>query len=327
MLRSSHDGMDSTNPITSTEAPGGSDVEPYPNVVARPPLCCREIASEDLHKVIALLKKGFPHHGDKYWTHLIKRLSERRAPAGFPKYGWLLERDAVPVGVILQIFSSTVVDEKPQIRCNFSSLYVEPAFRAYTTMLVSRAMRYRDVTYINISPAHHTLPFVTAKGYQPYSSGLFVALTAIGRRSQDVSIVPIETEAGSDHNLRESEERLLLDHANYGCISVVVRSEGRSYPFVFAPYRAPARFARIPFAHLVYCSDLHDFIQFAGPLGRFLAKRRLPLVVLNSNRPIPGLLGAYIAGRPKYFKGPHPPHLGDLAYSELALSAAPGFNY
>ena len=31
------------------------------------------------------------------------------------------------------------------------------------------------------------------------------------------------------------------------------------------------------------------------------------------------LVGKYLDARPKYFKGPHRPRLGDLAYSELAM--------
>jgi len=43
------------------------------------------------------------------------------------------------------------------------------------------------------------------------------------------------------------------------------------------------------------------------------------LVFLDSNGPIHGLIGAYFDKRPKYFKGPEEPHLGDLAHTELAM--------
>jgi hypothetical protein len=75
----------------------------------------------------------------------------------------------------------------------------------------------------------------------------------------------------------------------------------------------------VPYAQLVYCRDLTNFVQFAGALGRFLAWRGLPLVFLDSNGPIHGLIGTYFDKRPKYFKGSEEPHLGDLAYTELAM--------
>jgi hypothetical protein len=42
--------------------------------------------------------------------------------------------------------------------------------------------------------------------------------------------------------------------------------------------------------------------------------------MLDANGAIGGLVGRYFDGiMPKYFKGPRPPRLGDLAYTEAAL--------
>jgi hypothetical protein len=76
----------------------------------------------------------------------------------------------------------------------------------------------------------------------------------------------------------------------------------------------------IPCAQLIYCSDIGDFVRFAGPVGRRLARHGSPLVIVDANAPIPGLLGWYSRGNmPKYFKGPQRPRLGDLAYTEHAV--------
>ena len=76
---------------------------------------------------------------------------------------------------------------------------------------------------------------------------------------------------------------------------------------------------RRPCAQIIYCRDVGDFIRLAGPIGRFLAPRGLPLVIVDANGPIPGLIGTYHRDRPKYFKGLLRPRLGDLAYTEYAL--------
>ena len=52
-------------------------------------------------------------------------------------------------------------------RCNLSSWYVEPSFRAYAPLLVSQALRHKHVTYLNVSPAPHTLPIIEAQGFRP----------------------------------------------------------------------------------------------------------------------------------------------------------------
>jgi hypothetical protein len=76
----------------------------------------------------------------------------------------------------------------------------------------------------------------------------------------------------------------------------------------------------MPCAQLIYCGDIGDFVRFAGPIGRYLARRGKPLVIIDSNGAIPGLVGTFRPGSmTKYFKGPQRPRLGDLAYSEYAV--------
>jgi hypothetical protein len=43
-------------------------------------------------------------------------------------------------------------------------------------MLVSRALRHKDVTYVNVSPAPHTRPIIEAQGFARYCDGIFVAV-------------------------------------------------------------------------------------------------------------------------------------------------------
>jgi hypothetical protein len=76
----------------------------------------------------------------------------------------------------------------------------------------------------------------------------------------------------------------------------------------------------VPCAQLIYCRDVSDIVRFAGPIGRFLARRGRPFVVIDANGPIEGLIGRYFDNTmPKFFRGPVRPRLGDLAFTETAL--------
>jgi hypothetical protein len=91
----------------------------------------------------------------------------------------------------------------------------------------------------------------------------------------------------------------------------------RAYPFVFRPRMVKGIVAC---TQLVYCHDIESFVRFTRPLGRYLMLRGRPLVIIDANGPIPGLVGKYLDGRmPKYFKGPDQPRIGDLAYTEAAM--------
>jgi hypothetical protein len=277
----------------------------------------RQISDSDLEGVVNLLTKGFAIRASDYWRRALDTLGSHPTPAGFPKYGYLLEDRGVPVGVILLIFSSMPGVSVSRTRCNVSSWYVEPAYRAQASLLISQAVKHKDVTYVNISPAMHTRPIVEAQGFSRYSSGQFVTIPALARLPDviDADVLTAGTLSGAAVDPYERE--LLSIHQAHGCLSLWAVTPKGAHPFVFMPRMVKGV---IPCAQLVYCRELADFIRLARPLGRYLVKRRRPVVIIDSNGPIAGLSGVYFDEKsPKYFKGPHQPIAGDLAYTEAVM--------
>jgi hypothetical protein len=285
-----------------------------PQATKRLPVRCRQIGETDLDAVVDLLVEGFPSHTRAHWVEAMQRLTAHDTPAGYAKYGYLLECDGVVVGIVLLIFSK--IDDKAYVRCSVSSWYVRPPFRGYAALLASHAHRHREVVYSNMTPAPHTRPILAAQGYRLYCAGGFVAVPFLNGQSAEarVELAGPWTEPGPD--LTAAEIKRLLDHAGFGCLSVVVDSAEGRLPFVFLPRRRLG----IPYAYLAYCRDQVDFVRFAGILGRFLMRRRLPLVIVDADGPIAGLIGKYTRrAPPKYFKGPDPPRHGDWLYSERTM--------
>lgn len=276
---------------------------------------CREIDSADIVPLVDLLTRGFYPSRREDWVQRLQRLAQHPTPAGLPKYGYVLECDNALVGASLVICTSVLVNAKTSIRCNDSSWYVEPEFRSYGSMLASHGRGNKSITYFNVTPDPRTLPILEAQGYVRYSSGQFAALPALSA-APGRSVQLVAGCRNLDNYVPPADVELLTAHESYGCIIVTCTSEGTAYPFVFVPRR---KLGFIPHVRLIYCRDVSDFLRFARPLGRFLARRNFFLAVLDSNGPVPGLVGAYFAGHPKYFKGPDRPRLGDLAYSELAM--------
>jgi hypothetical protein len=283
-----------------------------------PGIRCRQIAEADVPAVTALLARGFPARDHQFWQAALDQLRRHEPPPGLPKYGYLLESDGIPVGAIILICSTMRSGDTLAPRCNLSSWYVEPAFRAYASLLISRALAHKDVTYLNVSPAPHTWPIIEAQGFSRYCEGVFVCLPTLnglfgGSGGVEVFDARSRPAMGSD----PFDQEILSQHAAHGCVSLWCTSAEGAYPFVFRP-----RLARkvIPCAQLIYCRDMADFVRFAGPIGRFLARRGRPIVIVDANAAVPGLFGVYRPGSmPKYFKGPQRPRLGDLAYTEYAV--------
>lgn len=278
---------------------------------------CRHIDDEDVAGLINILKKGFgAQRSCRFWARLFQRLAQHQTPAGLPRFGHMLESQGRPVGVILQISSTVQTGHEAFLRCNVSSWYVEPEFQSYGSLLISKAIRRKDVTYLNISPAPHTYPILEAQGYSRYTNGLFVALPLLSRAPPEpVRIMP--DDGNADAAIAEFDRDLVQSHTDYGCVSLWCATSQGVQPFVFV--RRVVR-GVMPCFQLVYCRDIDGFVRFSRPLGRYLAGKGRPLVMIDANGPVRGLVGRYFdAVRPKYFKGPKPPRLGDLSYTEAAM--------
>ena len=230
-----------------------------------------------------------------------------------------MESDGKPVGAILMTYSPTVVGGEPRVRGNGAFWYVEPEFRSLASMLFSKACSHRDVTYLNLSPGLQTLGILDAQRYMPYITGEFKALPALRLKAMGAEVHALPARAGNVKGLTPFETELLRDHIDFGCIALICRAKGQTHPFIFEQRRRPG-ILKITYARLVYCRSIEDFVQCAGPVGRFLAMRGMPIVCIDSNGRIPGLFGKFFRARtPKYFKGPHAPRLGDFAYTERVM--------
>jgi len=282
-----------------------------------PAIRCRQITDADVASVTALLTRGFPSRLEQFWRRALQQLGSRQPPSGLPQYGYLLESGDAPVGAILLICSEMRSGDKLVRRCNLSSWYVEPAFRSYAPLLVSRALSHKDVTYLNISPARHTRPIIEAQGFSRYSDGVFVAVPMLNGLFGASGAKVFDAQRQPTVRFESFEQEILQQHAAHGCTSLWCATSERAYPFVFRPRLAKNL---IPYTQMIYCREIDDFVRYAGPIGRFLALRGNPFVILDAAGPIPGLVGMFRSGSmPKYFKGPQKPRLGDLAYTEYAV--------
>ena len=286
-----------------------------------PKVRCRQIVENDLGAVAELLATGFPDRTRKYWTRGLARMAARAEIENCPRFGYVLDADGAIVGAILLIFTDFGDDAAARIRCNISSWYVAPDYRAHAAQLSATALKLKHVTYLNISPAEHTWPLLTAQGYQRYSEGQFACLPWLGRRPAraSVHVAPARWRARSFETLPECG--LLAAHAEAGCLSLVCDSAEGCDPFILAPRKIA--YSPVRMMQLIYCRDTADFARCAGALGGFLLKQGVGAVILDANAPVPGLIGKYFKGRqPKYFKGGERPRLNDLTFTETVLFGA-----
>ena len=291
---------------------------------ARAKVRCRTIEDDDLDAVVRLLRVGFPDRSEAYWRTGLERHRSQPLPDDVPRYGYVLERDGAIVGVLLALYRTVTDEAGTHLRCNLSSWYVLPEFRALGTLLDGFAMRDRRVTYTNVSPAPQTWRMHEARGFKPVCSGqmLVMPLFAGFGRGRRVRAATPE----SLRLLPEPEARLVADHIAYGCIGLVCSEGDRAWAVLFQRRAiklrpGETRWPRLPCLQLVYRSTALDLPTFLGAIGRHLLLRHaMPWFVLDAVGKLPGLAGHFFDGRaPKYARGPNPPATGDLTYTEVVL--------
>jgi hypothetical protein len=280
---------------------------------------CREIGIADLDAVADLLTRGFVWRSRDYWTAGLRRMSLRKMPEGFPRFGYMLDHEGTPVGALLLIYTAREDGGGIAIRCNLTSWCVEPAFRTYASMLTKVAQRHEHVTYVNISPAHWTWPTIEAQGFRAYCVGLFFSFPALSPPAKGMLVDIVRQETEAVDGISEVDRALLARHAAWGCLSLVCRSaDGRGFPFVLQPMRI--RRIAVPAMRLIYCPDVADYVACAGAIGRFLLRRGWISVALDANGRIKDLVGLNREARGRrYFKGPQCPRLADLSDTELVI--------
>jgi hypothetical protein len=250
----------------------------------------------------------------------LQRQALRPVPEGYPRFGYMLDHEGLPVGVLLLLYTTREHDGETAIRCNLSSWYVEPGFRNYAPMLTKIAQRHKEVTYLNISPAVWTWPIIETQGFKAYCRGLFFSLPVLSRPLPEAKIEIVSPAATSIDGIGECDAEVLMRHAQYHCLSIVCRTAVGAFPFVLQPLRIRKGWIAPPAMQLIYCRDVAEYVACAGTIGRFLLRHGKISVVLDANGRIPELAGIYTEARGrKYFKGPHPPRLADLTDTELVL--------
>lgn len=261
---------------------------------------CRAITHADLPGLADLLVRGFPNAAHAYWTEGFARWTHIPVIEDMPRYGYMLDDGTGPVGVVLVIASR----RGEQVIANLSSWYVEPRWRAHSTLLVSLATKLKHVTYLNASPAPHTWDTLRAQGFAPYNLGRSIVFALPGGGHV------------SDHIPDDlPEARLLRDHRAMGQTAVTVERDGIVSPFVFQPRRIDR--PPMPVMDVTFTRGPDDFRRCAPALARhFLPRGRLGFLIDGKQ---PGF-SRYVEGKdPRYFKGPHRPILGDLAYTEKVI--------
>src|ERR1700683_798571 len=150
---------------------------------------CRLIADDIMDQVVDCLERGFPERSRTYWVDALDCMSKRAPIKDYPRYGYALVAKSRIVGVILMLFSRREGGKaEGDIRCNLSSWCVDKEYRSCALSLHMLAVKYKEVTYLNVSPAVHTRATIEALGFRRYTGGQIFFAPILSRPQRNVRV-------------------------------------------------------------------------------------------------------------------------------------------
>lgn len=283
---------------------------------AREKVRCRLITGDDLAALTDLLCEGFSGRSRNVWEAGFAHMAARQTAEGAPRYGYCLDAGGRLVGAILLIVSTRIIDGIPSAFTNVASWYVSKNYRAYAQLLVSIALRNKETTYTNVSPAPHTWAIVENQGYTRYCGGLFFAFGMLTPPAAGARIVDFDCQ----RHAHVPEFDLLQRHREMGCTTVVAEESHATMGFIFRRYNIRGGRFPMPAMLTIHAPQAGELKRLAGNLSRHFLRHAAPVIVFDADRPVDGLKGLYTEARGrKYFKGPHKPNHCQLADSEYAI--------
>jgi hypothetical protein len=210
----------------------------------------------------------------------------------YPRYGYCAEIDGRIVASIFTIFSRVEGRVFCQLIHWASSV---PVLLGH--MLAKRALSHPDVTYLVQAHTPDVEAMLRAQRYERFSSGRHVAPFVPGLKTGTIV---------------QNAGPLLNKHRAWNCLSFTCDDA----PFIFLPRRVRG----IRFARLIYCRSLDELRSQWRALSRHLLARGYLFCQIDSDGPVEGIAGRFVAGWPKYWQGAGPePRAECLPYSARVL--------
>lgn len=271
----------------------------------------RPMRTDDIPGAIAVMAETFARRTKPYFAAGFERLSQREIPESFERFGYVIDDDGIR-GAVLAIPSRHDYGSAAQVFVNISTWCVSRSHRGPAAKeLYAMAAARDDAVITNLSAAKHTIKTIKSLGFVPWTQGQFIALAA--RRSKRGRIMNLENAVKA--GLPDHQAAILRDHANLGCLTPVLESDGRLLPLVILKRRVQRY---LPAGQLIYCEDREWLLDRCGPLIRWLRLRGLPGLIVDASGDEPSLRGKYFPDRSaKYTRAQRPKLDIDHTYSEM----------
>lgn len=274
-----------------------------------------EIDANNLETASNVLKRGFPEREDCFWFDVLNEIMRAGERGILLPIGYILLHDSAAVGVVLTLRSRRRLEGGPdRTMVNLSSWYIDEPHRWYAPMMLKRIMQDTEDIYTDLTPSESVMEMLPRLGFSQWTEGVALAVLpmAFNRFGKDVSVVPrLLLEQGE---LSESSRKNLEAHERAGCLTCVLKHDGRADPIILKRFS----FRGVPAASIIYAPSRTRVLSNIGNICTHLLRHGIFVVEVNCNQnECPPL--SIFRNRPlrKHYKGLLDADQIDYAHSEL----------
>lgn len=263
---------------------------------------------------IDVLAEGFPRPRE-FWADCVQRIRTLggNAELGLP-LGYVMRDKGAIVGVVLIIGSSRPKPGGGVLkRVNFASWTVKPAYRWKAPLMVRAISKLPVDVITDLTASNEVQRILPTFGFKPITRGIAINLTPASALIPGAPsrLTPLQEGAPGDPAIT----RMLLDHAQFGCLPLLLSAGQKSTPLMLKM----TRWRKMKTARVVYCGDNALLRAHVGAISAYALGRGAAVLLLDL--PLEGrVAGLSRPGRNVRFAiGAVEPESTDYAGSELAV--------
>ena len=270
-------------------------------------------------EVYPLLQQIDPSLTEAAWSSIFNYKWEREQDY----CGYCLFEGKEIVGFLGLIFSKRMVDDTIECFCNMTSWIVKEQYRGHSLSLLLPALRLKDHTITDLSPAKNVIRILERFGFKELDSRVKILLpTGIFGRDNSTGNCHISLDMNQIMGiLNKKETRILKDHFNYPYISHLLAYNKNSYCYViFTIVRNPI----LSYCYIHHISNVKQFSIYSRMIRSKITKAGKTRFVLVDSRLVRGIKLPFSFDLPirfpkLYRSSSLRPEQIDNLYSELPL--------
>jgi hypothetical protein len=240
----------------------------------------RTIQTSTITDAVVLLTEGFGELCKTTWHDCLLKIKQHADRQGGGPIGYIASKDGADIGICLTLpMPRAVFEPEERQAMNLAGFYLRPRYQWMAALFLREVMTTRDAEYVDVTPSESMQKINEHLGFMTFARGLSVVPLglAVWRHARRTRVFEFDT--GMATLLPDPVARIMEDHAELGCICLIVEQDGICNPLILAHKSR----AGLSSARIILAKDRIFVRKILGPLARYLLRSQVFFLELDAN--------------------------------------------